>query len=290
MAPLRGPAVPRRRLGAELRRLREEAGATLEQAAAHLECSTSKISRLETGKGIPRIRDVRDLVDLYQVHDQRLRDRLARWVREGQQQGWWHDYADVMYDKSETFVSLEADAEAMYAYETTVVHGLLQTPAYTRAIGEVLFTDPTQVELDKFVELRSLRQHRVFSREEGPLRLHVIMEEPVIYRPVGGPQVMRGQLERLIEMADHPAVTIQVLPLDVGAHQAMGNAFVLLTFADPDPGQEGVIYAEGVGGATILDHERGVTQYRAAFDGISRRALDLRKSVSFITDMLRGED
>jgi hypothetical protein len=293
MAQLRGPAVPRRRLGAELRRLREGAGCSLEQAAAHLECSTSKISRLETGKGVPRIRDVRDLVDLYGLRDQRLRDRMARWVREGQQQGWWHDYTDVIGDKWDTFMALEADAAAMYSYETAVVHGLLQTADYARAIGRAVLSDPTDGELDRFVQVRLLRQ-RVLDGDGGDdgdgsgLRLHVIVEETAVYRPVGGLEVFRGQLAHLLDMADHPAVRLQVLPLTMGAHAAMGIAFALMTFEGEDT--HDVVYVEGIGGAVVIEHERGVAPYRQAFTLIESMALGRRESVDFIAAILQGSD
>lgn len=287
MAPVHGPAVPRRRLGVELRRLREEARLTLEQVAEQLECSTSKISRLETGKGIPKARDVRDMLAMYDAGDAKTRERLLRWVRDGQQQGWWHDYADVIGEKWDTFVALESDAAAMYAYETTVVHGLLQTPEYARAIGEVILTDPAESDLDMFVELRMLRQ-QVLERDESALRLHVVMEETAIYRPVGGLDVFRGQLAHLLEMTDHPSVNLQVLPLKMGAHAAMGVAFALLTFAE-EAGHD-IVYVEGVGGAVVLEHERGVAAYRHVFDEIARRALDGENSAAFIASILQGSD
>lgn len=286
MAPLRGPAVPRRRLGAELRRLREDAGLVIEQVAEQLECSTSKISRLETGKGIPKARDVRDLLAIYGVTDTRVRDRLARWAREGQQQGWWHDFSEVLEEKWETFVSLESDASDMRSYEPTVVHGLLQTPDYAREIAHLVLPDPSRSDLDKFIEVRRRRQ-QVLTRPEAPLELHLIMEEPVLYRPIGSPKVMREQLGHLLDVGRRPNVTIQVLPLSVGIHPALGSSFALLAFGDID---HGLVFAEGVGGAVILENPRDVASHARAFDEIARRALDPHASAKFIASILQGTD
>jgi transcriptional regulator with XRE-family HTH domain len=287
MTPVRGPAVPRRRLGAELRRLREEAKMRIEQVAEALECSASKISRLETGKGIPKARDVKDLLTLYGVTDAKIRDRLVRWAREGQQQGWWHDFSGVLDAKDETFVALEADAVSMRSYETTLVHGLLQTADYAREVGAVIRTDPSPADVELFVELRMHRQE-ILLRAEPAFDLHVIMEEPCLRRPVGGPAVMRSQLRHLVEMADRPNVTLQILPLAVGVHPAITGSFVLLAFADDI--DHGVVYAEGVGGAIFLEHAKDVMTYTRAFDEIRRRALNADASVKFIASILRDSN
>lgn len=288
MAPVRGPAVPRRRLGAELRRLREEAGLLIEQVAEELECSTSKISRLETGKGIPKTRDIRDMLGLYGVRDGRVRDRLIRWVREGQQQGWWQDFSEVIPDsKHETFVALEADAVTMRSYENTLIHGLLQIPGYSREIAKVVLDEPTPADLELFVELRQHRQQTLI-QPESALTLHVVLEEPALYRPVGGAAIMREQLVHLIEMAHHRSVTLQILPLAVGVHPALTGSFALLAFADES--DHGVVYSEGVGGGVILEHAKDVRTYTQAFHEISRRALDTKTSVEFIASILKGTD
>lgn len=287
MTPLRGPAVPRRRLGAELRRLREDAGLLIEQVAERLECSTSKISRLETGKGIPKVRDVRDMLNMYGVSDVKVRDRLLRLSREGQQQGWWHDFSDVLDATHEAFVAMEADAASMRGYENTVIHGLLQTPDYTRKIAEVVLTDPAPADIELFVELRQHRQE-VLWRPDGPLELHVVMEEPALFRPVGGADVMREQLGRIIELARRPNITVQVLPLSVGVHPAVTGSFELLAFADES--DHDVVYVERVGGAVILEHAKDVATYLRAFDELSRRALDPDASVERIASILKGSN
>jgi transcriptional regulator with XRE-family HTH domain len=274
-------------LGAELRRLREDAGMLIEQVAEQLECSTSKISRLETGKGIPKARDVRDMLTMYGVTDGKVRDRMIRWAREGQQQGWWHEFSGVIDEKVEAFVALEADAASMRSYETAIIHGLLQTPEYMREVGKAIFADPTPADLDLFVELRQHRQEVLF-REEVALELHLIMEEVALYRPVGGPKVFRDQLEHLLAMVKRENVTIQILPLSTGVHPAMGGSFALLSF--PDDVDHGVVFAESARGAVTLEHAKDVATYAHVFDEISRRALDIDESVTFIASVLQGSD
>ncbi|MGH7278596.1 MAG: helix-turn-helix domain-containing protein [Candidatus Rokuibacteriota bacterium] len=283
MAPVRGPAVPRRRLGAELRRLREDAGLLIEQVAEQLECSTSKISRLETGKGIPKARDVRDMLAMYGVTDGKVRDRLLRWVRDGQQHGWWHGYSAVIDEKMEALVALEADAGSMRSYETTIIHGLLQTPDYMREVGKAVYADSSPADLDLFVELRRHRQEVLF-REEGALDLHLVMEETALYRPVGGPKVFRNQLEHLLKAVRRENVRIQILPLSTGVHPAMGGSFALLSF--PDDVDHGVVFAESARGVVTLEHAKDVATYAHVFDEISRRALDFDESVTFIASVL----
>lgn len=288
MAALRGPTVPRRRLGAELRRLRDEASLTLDQVAEQLECSTSKISRLETGKGIPKARDVRDMLFLYGVQDARVQERLLRWAREGQQQGWWHDFADLLEEKDLTFVALEAEAVTMRSYEIAVVHGLLQTQGYARAIAEVIWPDLSPAALQQFLELRLLRQE-VLSQAEGALQFDVVIEEVALYRPAGSSEVWREQLVHLLDLAKRPNIRFHVLPLSVGLHPALTGSFTLLEFA-ADEVDHGVVFAEGVGGGVIVEHNRVVDAYAQVFDTIRRRALDTEKSAEFVAGVLRNVD
>ncbi|MGH3607591.1 MAG: helix-turn-helix domain-containing protein, partial [Pseudonocardiaceae bacterium] len=214
MSPLRGPVVPRRRLGAELRTLREQAELTIEDVAKELECSVSKVSRLETGQGIPKSRDVRDLLDRYGVTDQAHRDRLMRWVREGNRQGWWDDFSDVLApdprdpllpDNPSRYVALEQDASELRSFETTLVPGLLQTEDYARAVISALSTADREA-TDRRVELRMRRQDRLYAAED-PLTVHMVLDEAVVRRQMGGEQVLRVQLERLLADAQRSNIT-----------------------------------------------------------------------------------
>jgi transcriptional regulator with XRE-family HTH domain len=190
-----GPAIPRRRLGAELRRLREDVGLSLEQAAAALECSTSKISRLETGKGLPKQRDVRDLVRLYGKTAEGDLERLLRWAREGARAGWWQEYtpllsqATFVFDGVDRYVALESGASRLTCFDNAAFHGLLQAPDYARTIIRTLLPDYTAEEIEKMVEFR-LRRQDFLHRPDGPLRLDTVVDEAVFRRFVGGSEVM----------------------------------------------------------------------------------------------------
>jgi transcriptional regulator with XRE-family HTH domain len=291
MSPVRGPVVPRRRLGAELRTLRDRTGLTIEDVAKELECSISKISRLETGQGIPKSRDVRDLLDRYGVTDQAHRDRLMRWVRDGQRQGWWHDYSDVLApdpedplvpDNLSRFVALEQDASEVRSFETTVVPGLLQTEDYARAVLSTTSTADREA-TDRLVELRMRRQDRLYA-DEDPLTVHMVLDEALLRRPIGGEQVMRAQLKRLLADAQRPNITIQVLPLSIGAHRAMDGSFVVLAFPDSDDND--LVYVEGHLGDLYLEKEHDVEVYEQIFDALVDLCLSAEQSVTFVGKFL----
>ncbi len=291
MSPARGPVVPRRRLGAELRTLREQAGLTIEDAATGLECSVSKVSRLETGQGIPKGRDVRDLLDRYEVTDQAQRERLMRWVRDGQRQGWWHDYSDVLAvgpddplvpDNLSRYVALEQDASEVRSFETALVHGLLQTEHYARAVLSTTSTADREV-TDRLVELRMRRQNRLYV-DDDPLIVHMVLDEAVLHRPIGGAPVMRAQLTRLLADAQRPNITIQVLPFSIGAHRAMDGPFMVLAFSDSDDND--LVYVESHLSQLYLEKEHDVQVYNLVFDALVDRSLSAEQSVAFISNLL----
>lgn len=291
MSPVRGPVVPRRRLGAELRTLRDRAGLTIEEVAKELECSVSKVSRLETGQGIPKGRDIRDLLDRYGVTDQAYRDRLMRWVREGQRQGWWHNFSDVLApdpedpllpDNLSRYVALEQDASEVRAFEITVVHGLLQTEDYARAALTTLSTADSDA-TNRLVELRMRRQDRLYT-DEDPLKIHVILDEGALRRLVGGKQVMRTQLKRLVDDAQRPNITIQVLPFSVGMHPATSGPFGVLAFPGSDDND--LVYVEGHLGDVYLEKEHDVDVYEQMFDRLVDMSMTAERSVEFITTAL----
>jgi transcriptional regulator with XRE-family HTH domain len=294
MSPARGPVVPRRRLGAELRALREQAGLTIDEVAKALECSVSKVSRLETGQGIPYRRDVRDLLDRYGVTDQAHRDRLMRWVREGNRQGWWDDFSDVLApdpedpllpDNLSRYVALEQDASEVRSYEAIVVHGLLQTQDYARAVLKTLSTADKEA-TDRLVELRMRRQRRLYA-DDDPLIVRIVLDEAVLYRLVGGPQVMREQLARLLRDAQRPNITLRVLPFSVGAHRSVSGSFVVLAFADTDDND--LVYIESHVGDLYLEKEHDVQVYEKLFDVLVGQCLTADQSATLIADVL-GEN
>lgn len=286
-----GPSIPRRRLGFELRRLREAAQLRIEDVAAALECSVSKVSRLETGKGIPRVRDVRDLLNRYGVEDSDYRERVMRWVREGQSQGWWSEYSDVLAPDPhdpltaphlERYVALEADARLIESFEPIVVHGLLQTEDYARAILQMLSAG-TPAAVQRRVELRVRRQQRLYSAED-PLSLGLVLDEGVLYRPVGGERVMQRQLRRLLDDGARDNIDIRVLPFHNGAHPAVAGSFVLLDF--PETTVHDLVYIESHLGSVYLEKDGDVTTYTRLFRSLADSALDPADSAALIESLL----
>lgn len=287
-----GPSIPRRRLGAELRKLREGARLRIEDVAAELECSVSKVSRLETGKGIPKARDVRDLLDRYGVDDPEYRDRVMRWAREGQSQGWWTQYSDVLAPDPhdplsathlERYIALEADATRIESFEPIVVHGLLQTEDYARAILATLSADGSAAGLKRRVEVRMRRQRRLYDAQD-PLRLRVVLDEAVLHRSVGGDEVMRAQLRRLLDDGARDNIDIRVMPFHSGAHQAVAGSFVLLDF--PETAVHDLVYVESHLGAVYLEKDGDVATYTQLFRSLVDVALDPVEAASLIESLL----
>jgi transcriptional regulator with XRE-family HTH domain len=295
MSPARGPVVPRRRLGAELRTLREQAGLTIEDAATGLECSVSKVSRLETGQGIPKGRDVRDLLDRYGVTDQAHRERFMRWVREGNRQGWWDDFSDVLApdpgdpllsDNPSRYVALEQDASELRCFESTLVHGLLQTEDYAHAVLCALSTADREV-TDRRVELRMRRQDRLYAAED-PLIVHMVLDEAVLRRQMGGQQVLRAQLKRLLVDAQRPNITIQVLPFGGGAHPSVAGSFAMLAFHDSDDND--LVYIEGHLGDLYLEKEHDVGVYQQMFGVLVDMCMSAEQSAGLLATIVQGSD
>ncbi|MEV6183045.1 helix-turn-helix transcriptional regulator [Streptomyces sp. NPDC052015] len=269
MATAGGPTVRRRQLGAELRRLREQAGRRIEDTATHLECSMSKISRVETGQAPIKARDVRDLLEWYGVTDPLRIETVMQIHRDAQQQGWWAHYGEVLPSGMATYAGLEADARVLRSYESTFVHGLLQTEDYARAvIAAVRPNEPHEV--DQLVRFRKERQ-ALLTRRPDPLELWVVMEESALRRPVGGTEVMAAQLHHLIEAARLPNVTLQVMPTAKGAHAALAGTFSLLEF---EPHTPTVVYVDSIAGNVYLEKERDVRTFIQTFDLLRAAAPD----------------
>lgn len=272
----RSPTVRRRRLGIELRRLRETAGLMIEDVATHLECSSSKVSRIETGKAVPRVRDVRDMLELYDVTDTQS-DLLLTIVREAQQKGWWTDYEDVLPAAFETYVGLEADAASLRTFQHHV-HGLLQTEEYARAmLRGAHLSDSEGVE--RLVALR-MRRQEMLSKPTNPIELWAVIDEAALHRRMGGTGVMRGQLHHLVEMAEQPNVTLQVLPFAKGAHAGVIGAFTLIEF--PDPTDNDVVYVDSPAGNIYLEKDKDLRRYTLVFDHLRAAALPPDESIPFI--------
>ncbi len=276
MPTAQGPAGPRRRLGVELRQLRRRADLQLAHVARELDCSASKISRLENGKGIPRMPDVVALMRLYGVTDDERRDRLAQLVHESREQGWWERYTDGV--QAERFVmnaparytALETEAVRVRSFEVAWVHGLLQVPEYARAVLEALLSERAPGEVDRLVELR-LRRQEALTQGASPLQLEVVLDESVLSRVVGSPEVMAAQLRYLRERSELPNVTVRVLPFSIGLHRAHAGPFQILEF--PDNVGADVVFIESPSGDTY-ENESDVDLYKDVLADVADRALD----------------
>jgi transcriptional regulator with XRE-family HTH domain len=257
-----------------LRALRNERGLTVDQVAAELLCSPSKVSRLETGQRGATLRDVRDLCNLYGVTEAADRERLMTLAREGKQQGWWQSY-DLDYA---TYVGLEEAAISMKIFHSAVVPGLLQTAGYTRALHQA-YTPPLEPEvIERRVEERLTRQRRVLDKVDPP-RIEIVMDEAVLHRPVGGSAGISEQLGRITEIAARQDVTIQILPFEVGAHPALESDFIILEFN----GQAAsTIYVEGLAGPIYLERPQDLERYLQVFERLRAVADSPKDSVARI--------
>ena len=251
-----GPTVQRLVLGSQLHRLRESHGITAEQAADAIRGSHSKISRMEHGRVGFKERDVADLLTLYGVADAEERAALLNLAREANTPGWWHAYSDVLSAWLEPYVGLEAAASVIRTYQIQFVPGLLQTEAYAQALIRQ-GAAASDEEIARRSELRASRQEIL--RRPGAPQLWVVVDEGALRRPVGSREIVREQLKYLAEMAEHPAVTLQILPFATGAHPAMGGAFTILRFAEPDVAD--VVYIEQLTRALYLDKPTEVDSY-----------------------------
>jgi len=262
-----GPTVQRLVLGGHLRRLREQAHITTEQAAGVIRGSHSKISRMEHGRVGFKERDIADLLTMYGVTDGDERDALIKLAREANTPGWWQGYADILPHWVEPYFGLEAAASFIRNYELQFVPGLLQTEGYALSLIR-LGNAPTEEDVLRRAEARMSRQDIL--RRETPPRVWAVMDEGALRRPIGGASVMRGQLKHLIEMCEHPAITLQVLPFQVASHPAMGGPFTILRFSEPD--LRDVVYIEQLTSALYLDKPAEVDSYLEVMEQLCLQA------------------
>jgi transcriptional regulator with XRE-family HTH domain len=261
----------------ELRRLREEADYTLERVAERLECSDSKISRIETGQVGATPRDVRDMLELYGVNGKR-REELLQLAREGRQRGWWNTYDDQVI---RNLIGFEAEATSIRAYEAMLVPGLLQTPDYARAVIRALRPELRAEEVERRVEVRTARQRDLTGGD--PPTLWAIVDESALRRPVGGKEVMGAQIARLIETGTWLTVTLQVLRFDAAEHAGMDGAFTIYEFSEPtDPA---VVYLENATSDLYLETPEELRRYALLFDHLRAAALKPHDSSAFLEDL-----
>jgi transcriptional regulator with XRE-family HTH domain len=274
----RVPAVRRRRLGAELRRLRDLAGLTSGEAAQRAGWHQSKVSRIETGHSSVRAEDVNLLLDIYAVRDRDVRDLLCTLAGHGHQRGWWHDFREVLPVEYRDFISLETGATRARSLETSVVPGLLQTPGYAHALTTDVMPQLRPREVTALVKVRIARQ--AVLRQDPPLQLTAVLDEAVLRRGVGGPEVMAGQLRWLAQAAELPQVSLQVLPFATGGHIGVTGSFVIFSFpriADLD-----VVVLDHLTGSLCVDRKEDIAAYTAAFARLRDRALPCAESAAMI--------
>lgn len=278
MSVSHSPTVRRRRLGMELRRLRESSALMIEDVARHLECSMSRVSRIETGKSVARIRDVRDMLDLYRVTDDAQREQLLTLAKEAQQRGWWTEYEAVLSAGLDTYVGLEASAASIRSFQTHLVPGLLQTEEYSRALIKVARPGESSANIDRMISLRRRRQAML--ADSDYLEMWAVLDEAVLRRAIGGAGVMRAQLARLLEAGELASVTIQVLPFSRGVHPGLDGAFTIIGF--PDPTDLDVVYVDCPAGNIFLEKQRDVRRHTTWFDHLRAAALPPDESAEFI--------
>ncbi|HSZ43501.1 MAG TPA: helix-turn-helix transcriptional regulator [Trebonia sp.] len=265
------PTMRRRRLAAELRRLRHEAGLSIEDVTANLGWQASKLSRIENRQVGISTADLRKLLDVYNVEDRAYREQLADMARRATERGWWQSFSsDVVPAALANLIGLEAEARTIRSYEPELVPGLLQTEAYARAVMRAWQPGLTAADIDRRVEIRLARQDVLRQQATSP-QASCIVNEAVLRRTVGGNDVMHEQVEVLAKERDPANVTVQVLPFNSGAHPAMAGPFQILAFHDP--GDLGVVHLESAMTAITLERPQELRRYDEIWGSLQARAL-----------------
>jgi transcriptional regulator with XRE-family HTH domain len=277
------PVARQRELGTRLRVLRNERGMTVEEVAAELLCSTTKISRLETAARRPSLRDVRDLCVLYGV-DERTSHELMSLAREAREPGWWTQYADLNLDP---LIGLEQEAVSITCYSINYIPGLLQTPEYAEGIIKTVAPKMDPAIVQQRVEAR-LRRQQLLDEDDRP-RYHVVLDEAVMHRSVGGPALMASQLGRIIQVARSGKALVQVIPFAAGAYAAADGYFVLLEFEE-DSNLWPVVFIEGLADNRYLQHRNEVARYRETIGYLCARALNQSDSMTLMREMQENYD
>jgi len=273
------PEACRRELGIRLGKLRNDKGLTVQQVAGHLMCKAAKVRRMEAGFRAGTLRDIRDLCDLYGVTSEADRSRIMKLAEEGKQPGWWQPY-ELAYDK---YVGLEEDAVSISGFQSSVVHGLLQTADYARAGHEGALPRLRPDQIEKQIEAKLTRQ-RILTRDNPP-RLTVVLDEAALHRMIGGRQVMAAQLEKILETSARPNIVVRILSFQHGAHPALESNFTILELPNHSPG---VVYVEGLIGATYLERTKDLEGYNEVFNKLQSIALSPADTADLIADLGRS--
>jgi transcriptional regulator with XRE-family HTH domain len=280
------PTALRIALGGHLRRLREANGITREAAGHAIRTSSSKISRMELGRVACKERDVADLLILYGVTDAEERQTIVDLVHQANTRGWWREYGDVLPSWFETYLGLEQGASVIRIYDPQLVPGLLQTKDYARAVMRFCHVHLTAGEIERRVALRMARQ--AFLNQPGAPELWVALDEAALRRPVDGHAVQCAQLVHLIQLAQRPNITLQIVPFDAGGHAAAGGPFTILRFAEPD--FPDIVYLEHLTNAVYLEKKHDTVQYLAIMDNLCLQAASPSETVTLLQKMVTDSD
>ncbi|MER5418451.1 helix-turn-helix domain-containing protein [Streptosporangium roseum] len=283
MGTQRSPSVRRRRLAAELHRLRKESGLTRDQVAEHAGCAPVTVTRIESAASSATVALVAMMLDLYEVTDER-REALLQLARDARKRGWWYKVSEAIPEWVQSYVGLEEEAAIFQEYQSEFVPGLLQTSGYARAVMRSAPVLPPDDELERRLSIRMKRQERVFERAHPP-EMWFILNESVVRRPVGDVETMRDQLQRLIHLSETNHVTIQIMPFAAGVHPAMDGGFTILSF--PKPSDPDTVYVEYWQGSVYLEDPSEVDAYAQLFKHLRARALGPDQTRSMIAQAIR---
>ncbi|MFE5868418.1 helix-turn-helix domain-containing protein [Streptomyces roseifaciens] len=271
----------RRKLGAALREARDRAGVAVTQAARAVDGGSSKVSRIETGRHRITQTELKALMDLYRIRDEKTRDWLIALASEGRKRTWWRKYPDVISNGFKENLTLETEAARIAAHHTQVIPGLLQTHEYAKAVMSGAPDPYTDEQLERYADFRMARQC-VFERDDAP-QYACVIPEGVIRHSVGGPDVMAAQLRKLIAASRPPAITIQVLPFTQCAFTCTGGSFTLYSY--PDPLDFDVVHIEHLDGELFLEEDETAARYRRVFESLRASALPAQESTEVLASI-----
>jgi transcriptional regulator with XRE-family HTH domain len=274
------PTIRRRRVAREVRRLREEAGRTREEVAALLECQTPKISKLEGHKANFNPSELVRVLDFLGAEEP-LRSQLIAWNREARVRGLLQEHPEAAPEIRRPYMAFEQDATEVLVYETELIHGLLQTEDYARAVIAAMAPEMEDTEVQRNVQLRMARQALLTG--DDPVNYWAILNESLLRRAVGGPKVMFEQVTHLLALRERKNVTMQVLPFSAGAHAAMSSPFTILGFDHED--EPPMVYVEDVSHSLLLEKSEQLTTYNVAFNRLRAAALNLEQSTALLREV-----